>query len=463
MKYDIEVLKRKLLVKYPFFGCVIANIKYKEVLNIKTAGTDGKIIYYNPGFLVTLELEQQIFILAHEVFHIALDHILRSEGKDKETWNIATDAVINAYLVQDGLKMVKGGIDIKDAINYDAEELYEKLLKEKQEKNQNKIKINFPDIDKINQNSPQNDIEGKGNEKSEKSKNNEQKTQDVGHDTHSMWEDSIKEHKREQKIREIKDKFLDRFHNKKNRKEKNEIKKKQDECVLLGEKKVFNKNIEEKKKELEELKKILSRENYNAGSDTDRNVRNVSNIGKSKSIIDWRYLLKEAVKLEVDWSYRNATIEDGVVTANLEEQLMPETEIVLDTSGSINETLLKNFLRQCKNILDCSKLKVGCFDTEFYGFVDIRTEEDIDKMEFVGGGGTDFNVAVNAFTERVPNKIIFTDGCASMPKKEIDAIWIVFSGKTIIPKGGKVIQIDKAALNKLYSFKQESFCRIRKK
>ena len=67
---------------------------------------------------------------------------------------------------------------------------------------------------------------------------------------------------------------------------------------------------------------------------------------------------------------------------------MPETEIVLDTSGSINEVFLKNFLRECKNILQHTKLKVGCFDTEFYGFHEIRTEEDIEKMRLEGGGGT---------------------------------------------------------------------------
>ena len=61
----------------------------------------------------------------------------------------------------------------------------------------------------------------------------------------------------------------------------------------------------------------------------------------AKALIDWRKLLKEAVKLDVDWSYRNAFIEEGVVNANLEEMPYPETEIVLDTSGSVNEILLK--------------------------------------------------------------------------------------------------------------------------
>ena len=42
MKYDIEALKRKMLVKYPFFGSVVASVDYKENTGIPTAGTDGK-------------------------------------------------------------------------------------------------------------------------------------------------------------------------------------------------------------------------------------------------------------------------------------------------------------------------------------------------------------------------------------------------------------------------------------
>ena len=51
--------------------------------------------------------------------------------------NIATDAVINAFLKQDKLPMVEGVIDIPEAINFDAEEMYKKLLSEKnQQSNQ---------------------------------------------------------------------------------------------------------------------------------------------------------------------------------------------------------------------------------------------------------------------------------------------------------------------------------------
>lgn len=405
MKYDIAALKRKMLVKYPFFGSVVASVGYKENKDIPTAGTDGETIYYNPEYLEGLSVEEQTFIFAHEVCHIAFNHILRSEGKNPELWNIATDGVINQFLKRDGLKMAPGVVDMAEAINYDAEQLYEKQSQEQS-----------------------------GGESGEDSQKEDKSKQDVGHDTHSMWEQAVKKHKEQQEKTDKKDK------------EKTELES-------MGEKDAFKKNLEDKKKQLEELKEAISKQASQAGTSTNRDIRTVNDIGTAKPLIDWRYVLREAIKYDVDWSYKNATLEDGVVSANLEEQPMPETEIVIDTSGSINEVLLKNFLRECKNILKHSRVKVGCFDDEFYGFHDIRTEKDIEEMKFEGYGGTDFNVAVNAFTKRVENKIIFTDGYAEMPSMPLNAIWIVFGNRKIYPNGGKVIYIDEKQFERVYNCK----------
>lgn len=463
MKYDIAALKRKMLVKYPFFGSVVASVGYKENKDIPTAGTDGETIYYNPKYLESLSVEEQTFIFAHEVCHIAFNHILRSEGKDPELWNIATDGVINQFLKRDGLKMAPGGVDMVEAINYDAEQLYEKLLQEKQqgqqqngqssgqsENGQQQSQSQQQTGDSQNQKGQKQDsgagqVEDKQQQSQQQNSSNsgisqeeDKSKQDVGHDTHSMWDKAVKKHKEQEE--------------KSDKKEKSELKKKQEELEDMGEKDAFKKNLKDKKKQLEELKEAISKQASQAGTSTNRDVRTVKDIGTAKPIVDWRYVLREAIKYDVDWSYKNATLEDGIVTANLEEQPMPETEIVLDTSGSINEVLLKNFLRECKNILQHTKLKAGCFDTEFYGFHEIRTEEDIENMKFVGGGGTDFDVAVGAFSRRVENKIIFTDGEASMPDMLIDAIWIVFGGEKINPKGGKVIHITPEQLDRLYSY-----------
>jgi len=402
MDYNIEALKRKMLVKYPFFGSVITGINYIDDENISLAATNGETIYYNSKALKGYPLEEQIFVFAHEVCHIAFNHIPRGKGKNQNVWNIATDAVINQFLKNDGLSMIKGCIDMPDAVNYNAEDYYEKLLKDNKMGN-----------------------DGSNNNNSQK--NSENKPE--GHDDHSLWDKNLT----------------------KSSKLPKEIKDTQDKFEKIGEKEAFKKNKEEKKKQLEELKESLSKQVSQFGNTPGDKIRKVDDIGEGKPLLDWRYILKETINYDVDWSYKNATFEDGILTPSLELQPIPETEIVLDTSGSIDDVLLKNFLKECKNILGHSKVKVGCFDTKFYGFTEIKNEENIENMKFMGGGGTNFNVAVNAFTNHVDNKIIFTDGCADMPKKPMNAIWIVFGSNTIYPKGGRVIKLSDEQLTEMYS------------
>jgi len=235
--------------------------------------------------------------------------------------------------------------------------------------------------------------------------------------------------------------------NVKQKKQGQDTEKTDDETVgviaKIGEKAIFKQNENIRKKKLEEFKNILVQESIGGANRQKIEVRNMKDIGVSDAVIDWRKLFIESIQRPLDWSYTNATIEDGVVTPHLEKMPSPEIEIILDTSGSINETLLKNFLRECKNILKNATIRVGCFDTRFYGFKKIIRQVDIDTMVFLGGGGTDFDVAVNAFSKNIANKVIFTDGDAKMPEKAKNITWIVFGGRQISPKGGRVIYITK--------------------
>ena len=457
---NVESIKRRLLVKYPFFGSVVANSNFIAEPAVGTAGTDGKNIYYNPNFIESITDDQQTFIFAHEICHIAFDHIFRSESKDKDLWNIATDSVVNAFLKQDGLPIVEDGVDIPEAINYDAEEMYKKLLEKKKQQQQNgqgngqNQQGSQQQSSSSGENSQEQDKQSQEQSSNGSSKDSqgEEKQQDVGHDTHSMWDKAIEKRYQEEQQQP------DEKQNKEQEKKKNEEIKKLTE---LGEKEAFKQNKIERNKQLEELRKALASQSHGHGNTTNSERRNITDIGTSEPLIDWRRLLKEAVKYDIDWSYQNAGIEDGVVTAYLEEMPRPETEIVLDTSGSIDETLLRNFLRECKNILQTSKVKVGCFDTQFYGFTEIKDVSDIDNLPFYGGGGTNFEVAVNAFTRRVENKIIFTDGDANMPNTPIDAIWIVFGGIKINPAGGKVIHIDDEQLERLCNYQMKDEPKVR--
>ena len=111
MIYDITILKRKVLAMYPFFGSVAANVEYQEIEDTGIMKNDGSTIFYDPRYMSTLSDNDQLFLLAHELCHIAFEHKERGVGKDPTVWMSATDAVINQMLKRDGLEIISGGID----------------------------------------------------------------------------------------------------------------------------------------------------------------------------------------------------------------------------------------------------------------------------------------------------------------------------------------------------------------
>lgn len=454
MSIDIDRIKRKLLIKYPTFGSVIANLEFQESIDIATSETDGKVLLYNPKFLGDLSEKQQIFIFAHEVCHVAFEHIFRSEGKDKRLWNIATDSVINALLKQDGLPMVEGVVNIPEAINYDADEMYNKLL----EKEKNKQEQQSGQGNQGQQNSQDNQEQQnlQGNQQEQNSQSQQEETTGIGHDTHSLWDKAIEDRKKEQQKEAEKKEQEQRQTKKREKAEGKEQEKKETEekskFVEQGEKETFKQNKIERRKQLQELsRELANKSSHEAGDGIQREGKSLSDIGIATPLIDWRKLLKQAIRYDEEYTRKNARMRNGYFRHRIEQIPMPEAEILLDTSGSVSEVLLKNFLRECKNILDNSKVKVGCFNTEFHGFTELKNPEDIDNMRFPIGGGTDFNAAVGAFSRKAPNKIIFTDGKANMPKETVrNVIWVVFGDKKINPKGGKVINITGEQLRKLY-------------
>ena len=456
MSTDIDSIKRKLLIKYPTFGSVIANIEFQASKDIETAGTDGKVLLYNPKFLGGLSEKQQIFIFAHEICHVAFEHIFRSEGKDKRLWNIATDSVINALLKQDGLPIVEGGVDIPEAINYDAEEMYNKLLEEKKKQEQQNSQGNQRQQNSQDSQEEQNAQDSQGGQNSQSG----QEETDIGHDTHSLWDKAIEERKQQEQVeKKGQEQRQTKKKEKKERtdgeeqgeKKKREVKEKS-KFAEQGERETFKQNKIERRKQLQELsRELANKSSHEAGDGIQREGKKLSDIGIATPLIDWRKLLRQAIRYDEEYTRKNARMRNGYFRHRIEQLPMPEAEILLDTSGSVSEVLLKNFLRECKNILDNSKVKVGCFNTEFHGFTELKRPEDIDNMSFPIGGGTDFNAAVDAFSRQASNKIIFTDGQADMPKETVrNVIWVVFGNEKINPKGGKVINITGEQLKKLY-------------
>ena len=104
---DIRYIRGKVLRKFPLLGVTMASLETYPNSRIKTACTDGKNIYYSPKFFAKLSDEEKVFVYAHEVMHVAFEHLPRQENKDLELWNIATDAVINQMLMQENMPKPK--------------------------------------------------------------------------------------------------------------------------------------------------------------------------------------------------------------------------------------------------------------------------------------------------------------------------------------------------------------------
>lgn len=100
-----------------------------ERLDIPTLATDGKKVYYNPQFVLSISDEQMRAEFAHEVMHCVCNHLTRRGGRNPRLWNIAADYVINLILKKAGFQL---GSDWLLDTKYDGmavEQVYELLLK----------------------------------------------------------------------------------------------------------------------------------------------------------------------------------------------------------------------------------------------------------------------------------------------------------------------------------------------
>jgi predicted metal-dependent peptidase len=93
-----------------FFTTILFSLKLIWNWEKPTASTNGSDIQVNPIFFMGLSPDERIFLLVHEAMHVALLHMLRLGGKNKEKWNIACDHYINLLLIERGFKMPRNGL-----------------------------------------------------------------------------------------------------------------------------------------------------------------------------------------------------------------------------------------------------------------------------------------------------------------------------------------------------------------
>ena len=112
-----------------FYTTILFSLKQIILSDIPTAATDGKRLLVNPAFFLDLTSNERITLLAHEILHVALDHMHRCGDRDPQPWNIAGDYVINGHLDHAGYTLPKGGLRDKQYDDKTTEQVYDILHK----------------------------------------------------------------------------------------------------------------------------------------------------------------------------------------------------------------------------------------------------------------------------------------------------------------------------------------------
>lgn len=113
-----------------FFTTVCFSLKHVWDESTPTAATDGLSLLCNPDFFMSLNKEEQVFLLLHEVGHVIFSHMTRRGARDPRVWNYAGDYVINAMLIERGFKMPEGGLYDKRFNEMSTDQVYDILIKE---------------------------------------------------------------------------------------------------------------------------------------------------------------------------------------------------------------------------------------------------------------------------------------------------------------------------------------------
>ena len=103
-KEKLVTARVKMLFNQPFFGNIACRLQLKDVTDegwCPTAATDGRHFFYNRNFVNKLSVQQNVFLVGHEIGHCIYEHFLRVGDRDKQYWNMAGDYKINGMLVRE--------------------------------------------------------------------------------------------------------------------------------------------------------------------------------------------------------------------------------------------------------------------------------------------------------------------------------------------------------------------------
>ena len=384
VKKDILEVRKYLMIRFPFFYSVVANVPIYLSRRVPTAATNGKRILVNPDYWKRLDKREKPSLLLHEILHVALRHIDKTrEKKYKGTWNYATDVLINEFIKSLGMVLPKGGIDAEwfckvtrgeilpdKVIGKSADELYYILLKYiKEDKT----------IDII--------VDGSGSS----SEDEGEKEGGEGEDKGDERKDGSGEDGGEVPVVEV----------------------------------------DESKLPTPEDVKAATAIAKSVGTVPGNSLRIIESLTKPK--INWKRILRSEVitglssKVISTWVRINRKLPNVFPGHRRHGDNMPKKVYVLiDVSGSISPETFKEFMSEVASIMNSTKATavVIFWDATVQGVYTVRNARELLKVEPRGGGGTVIDDALLKVLRLMDRRernvvVIFTDGMLYLNNKEL--------------------------------------------
>ena len=384
-----------LLLKASFFGNLATRLKLVNADEwCPTAATDGRHFYYNCKFIELLKPKEIEFLFGHEVLHCVYDHFGRRGERDPQIWNIANDFCVNADLKKHNVGEFITSVPCLYDHKYDgmsSEEIYDSLM-------ENAQKINLSDlIDKL----LDEHLDGKGDGEGS----------DGDQDGKGKGRPKLSEEERRQIRDEIKEAML-----------------------------------------------AAASATQDAGNIPAGVKRLIKDLTEPQ--MNWRELLRMQLEstIKSDYTWMRASRRGwhmDAVMPGMKQDPMIDIAVALDASGSISESMLKDFLGEIQGIMDsfpAYKIHVITFDTEAYNPAQYDSDnlDDICDYEVKGGGGTDFDCIFTYLKENEiePKRlVVFTDGYpfgSWGDENYADTVWILHGTTSIIPPWGQYAYYDDA-------------------
>jgi len=388
----LKQAKIKLLFNQPFFGTLMMHLPLVDATDAgwcPTAAVDGRNIYYNREFLKKLDVEEVQFVLCHELLHVAFDHLGRRSHRDPKWWNMANDYVINGTLIRDKIgKMPTERVPVEDTDDSGKKTTSQRV--------------------------------GLYDEKY------------LGWTSEAVYDDL---EKRKVKKELTLDVHLELGNDGKSGAGNKDTNKNGINVPGLSEADL--KEIQEQMRG-----KIIQAMNAAAGKMPASLQRLVDDLVETK--VNWRDLLQQSIQscLVDDFTFMRPNrkhMYGGIFMPTLKKDDTIDIQIAIDMSGSISDSMAKDFLSETYGIMQLyNDFKIGivCFDTATYNYKEFTkdNEDELLSYQCKGGGGTDFEAFWNFWKEaKIEPKlaVVFTDGYPYGtwgPENYCDTLWVITEG-----------------------------------